>query len=110
MNPSDEQKIPPADELKAAAGPQSTVLPSPEPPKKKAGHGVRNALFLILLMIALGEAAYILREQLKSLGKPASNAGAVTSERKILYWQDPMHPQYTSTIVRPSGETVDSAS
>jgi membrane fusion protein, copper/silver efflux system len=95
MNPSDEQEALPEGGQEPVAQ-TKTDAPPPEPPKKKEGHGVRNSLFIILLIITLGEAAYIFREQLKGSVKPESQTGAATSERKILYWQDPMHPQYTS--------------
>ncbi len=48
--------------------------------------------FLVVLAIALGEAVVILRQ---GPLKPASAPG-VAGERKILYWQDPMHPAYKS--------------
>jgi hypothetical protein len=44
------------------------------------------------LVIALGEAVVIFRQGILE----PTPAPSVTGERKILYCQDPMHPQYTS--------------
>jgi RND family efflux transporter MFP subunit len=92
MNPqrSDEQKTLPA--ASQAGGPAS---PPPFPPRTKEGRGSWNVLLIILLVIALGEAAYIFRNRLPGPGKPAPNAAA-TGERKVLYWQCSMHPQIKS--------------
>jgi len=57
MNPSDEQRVP------------------PEHLKKGAGQVARNALFFMLLMIALGEAAYIFREQLERIWETRLRCG-----------------------------------
>lgn len=126
MNTNDEQRVPPADEQKAAAveqrvpqadeqkpaaanergtppsadqGPAADASvpgsPPPESPKKKAGHWGRNALFLMLLGTALGEAAYIFKGQIQGFWKPVSSTPS-TSERKILHWQCSMHPEVKS--------------
>jgi membrane fusion protein, copper/silver efflux system len=95
MNPSDEQRPLPEGGYEPAAQ-SNKEPPPPEPPRGKEGHRARNLLFLILLIVALGEGVYIFLEQLKGSGKSGSQTGTATSERKILYWQDPMHPQYTS--------------
>jgi RND family efflux transporter MFP subunit len=95
MNSSDEQRLPPADEQNNTAETSATVSPFPDPAKKKAGHWGRNALFLIVLGIALGEAAYIFKGQIQGLQKPVSTTPS-TSERKILYWQCSMHPEVKS--------------
>jgi RND family efflux transporter MFP subunit len=58
----------------------------------RRGHPV---LVLLLALVAVGEAAYIFRAPLIARLKPAAISPAPV-ERKILYWQDPMHPQYTS--------------
>ncbi len=88
--------IPAAGEQKAASDANVPVPPPPEPPKRQAGgHRLWSALSLLLLSIALGEAVYIYRGRLKTSEEPVP-AAAKTGERKILYWQDPMHPQYTS--------------
>ena len=47
---------------------------------------------LVLLAVALGEAVVIFRSGILA---PAPAPG-VTGEKKILYWQDPMHPAYKS--------------
>ena len=60
--------------------------------RAKRGHPF---LVLLLLVVAVGEAAYIFRAPLIALWKPATTSPA-PGERKILYWQDPMHPQYKS--------------
>ncbi len=96
MKPSDEQSVAPADKPEAVGNANLTGSPPPpESPKTKSGgYGFRNVLVLLLLAIALGEAVYIFKDRLRGLRKPASETSA--PERKILYWQDPMHPQYTS--------------
>ncbi len=52
-------------------------------------------LVLFLVLVAVGEAAYIFRAPLIARFKPAATSPA-PAERRVLYWQDPMHPQYTS--------------
>jgi RND family efflux transporter MFP subunit len=92
MNPQlpDEQKTLPA--ASQAGGPDS---PPPLPPRETTGRGPWNVLLIILLLIALGEAAYIFRNRLPGFGKPAPTT-ASTGERKILYWQCSMHPEVKS--------------
>ena len=63
----------------------------PERPVKR-GHPF---LVLLLLAVAVGEAVYIFRAPLIARFKPAATS-PVPAERRVLYWQDPMHPQYTS--------------
>jgi RND family efflux transporter MFP subunit len=92
MNPqlSDEQKT-----LLAASQAGGPAAPPPLPPRETRGHGPWNVLLIIVLLIALGEAAYIFRNRLPGLGKPTSDATS-TGERKILYWQCSMHPEVKS--------------
>ena len=52
-------------------------------------------LVLLLVLVAVGEAVYIFRAPLIARFKPAATSPA-PAERRVLYWQDPMHPQYTS--------------
>ena len=63
----------------------------PERPVKR-GHPF---LVLLLLAVAVGGAVYIFRAPLIARFKPAATSPA-PAERRVLYWQDPMHPQYTS--------------
>ncbi len=98
MNPSEEQGVSPGSgetgEKEAAARNSSTV-PPPKPPWRLPEFRIRNPLFLVVLVVALIEGAYILRERFRGPGQTATSTTAA-GERKILYWQDPMHPQYTS--------------
>ncbi len=64
------------------------------PPGKRAPRGHPFLVFLLLL-IAIGEAVYIFRVPLIARLRPAATSPA-PADRKILYWQDPMHPQYNS--------------
>jgi membrane fusion protein, copper/silver efflux system len=95
MNPSGEQGALPADGREPLAESKKQILP-PEPPGKKEGHRVRNLIFIILLIIALGETAYIFRGQLKGSGKSGSQAITETDKRKVLYYQCSMHPDVKS--------------
>ncbi len=95
MNPSEEQRSPVAGNSGAASGTNAAAPGTLEPRGTKPGGGFRTAVSVLLLFIALGEAVYILRDRLGSPGGSAP-AAAGTGERKILYWHDPMHPQYTS--------------
>ena len=74
---------------------------------RRTGHGWRNVALLLLLVVALAEAAYIFRTPLarvfrreptqgETVARSASVEPKAAGERKILYWQDPMHPQYRS--------------
>ncbi len=63
-------------------------------PEKRAQRG-HPFLVLLLIVVAAGEAIYIFRAPLLTSFKPAATPPA-PAERKVLYWQDPMHPQYTS--------------
>ncbi|HYK90861.1 MAG TPA: efflux RND transporter periplasmic adaptor subunit, partial [Acidobacteriota bacterium] len=71
-----------------------TAAPSraPQAPKSRSQRGWWIGGFLIILAIALGEAVIILRQ---GMLKPAP-APSAAGERKILFWQDPMHPAYKS--------------
>ncbi len=64
--------------------------PSPQTPRQHSKRGWRIAAFLVILAVALGEAVVIIRNGMLA---PAPSA---TGEKKILYWQDPMHPAYKS--------------
>ncbi len=66
--------------------------PASQHPKQRSRRGWRVAAFVVVLAIALGEAVIILRRETL---KPAP-APSAPGEKKILYWQDPMHPQYKS--------------
>jgi RND family efflux transporter MFP subunit len=72
--------------------------PAPEGKKPEAirrGLGCGWASLLIVFFIAAaGEAVYILRDR---IFRPAeSSSSPAPTARKVLYWQDPMHPQYKS--------------
>lgn len=64
------------------------------PPERRVKRG-HPFLVLLLLAVAVGEAVYIFRAPLIARFKPAATSPA-PAERRVLYWQDPMHPQYTS--------------
>jgi RND family efflux transporter MFP subunit len=85
-----------SDTIKPTSIPETPVTPvlppAPQAPKQGSKRGWWVVGFLILLAIALGEAVIILRQ---GIWKPASAPSAAT-ERKVLYWQDPMHPAYKS--------------
>ena len=88
---SDEQK--PAQD----GGNPAAHEPAPEGVKpavieRRLGCGWTLVL-IILFVAAAGEAVYIFRDRIFRPGKTAYSS---TGERKILYWQDPMHPQYKS--------------
>jgi membrane fusion protein, copper/silver efflux system len=75
--------------------PDLTGAESPPPPGSRKIAGRRNGIVILLLLVAAGEAAYILSGRLTTLPNPAP-ASMGASERKVLYWYDPMHPQYKS--------------
>ncbi len=76
-----------SDEIKS-----SQIPNTPQTAKQGATKGWRVAIFLVVLAIALGEAVVIVRQWLKApLAAPAAAGG-----RKVLFWQDPMHPAYKS--------------
>jgi len=85
-----------SDTIKPTSIPETPVTPVLPPthqaPKQGSKRGWWVVGFLILLGIALGEAVIILRQE---IWKPVS-APPPATERRILYWQDPMHPQYKS--------------
>lgn len=85
QKPTQDTRIP-ASQEPAPDGVRSVAV------KHKLGCGYILVL-IILFSAAAGEAVYILRDRIFRAGKSASS---VTAERKILYWQDPMHPRYTS--------------
>jgi RND family efflux transporter MFP subunit len=62
---------------------------------ERRGKGGHPLLLLLVFLVAVGEAAYIFRGPLIALFKPVWTSPA-PGERKILYWQDPMHPAYKS--------------
>jgi membrane fusion protein, copper/silver efflux system len=95
MNPSDEQEVHPGGAQEPVAQTKNET-PPPEPPKKEESHRVRNSLFIILLIVALCEAAYIFREQIKGSGKSESPAVTASDKRKVLYYQCSMHPEVKS--------------
>jgi RND family efflux transporter MFP subunit len=75
-----------------------------EPSAPIPAKGVRRSKVIALLVMAIGAAAaaYAHRDSLSWLWRP-EQAGAqavarpaAAKERKILYWHDPMHPQYRS--------------
>ncbi len=84
----DAQASPPS----PAAPDSVTPSPAPQASKQRLKLGWRVGAFLVVSALALGEAVVILRQ---GALKPAS-APSVPGERKILYWQDPMHPAYKS--------------
>ncbi len=59
--------------------------------------GWRRVAILSLLVVVLGGAIFF-RGRLEHIWQAALSTGGAESvgERKILYWQDPMHPQYKS--------------
>ncbi|MEW6127491.1 MAG: efflux RND transporter periplasmic adaptor subunit [Acidobacteriota bacterium] len=69
------------------------VQPSHPSSKRKA---VSRVIF-ILLILALVTVGYLQRDRLsKFFAASAGSASVPKPERKVLYWQDPMHPAYTS--------------
>ena len=90
---SDEKNVTPE-----GSTPPETA-PTPAGIKTKAGEERAKRghpfLVLLLLVVAVGEAAYIFRAPLASLWKPPATSPA-KPEKKVLYWEDPMHPQYRS--------------
>jgi RND family efflux transporter MFP subunit len=90
---SDEKNLTPEGEARTGTEPvPESATKGPE--KRHRGCGLMF-LMLVILAIAVGEAVYIFRDRIAAFSKPSATAPAST-ERKILYWQDPMHPQYKS--------------
>ncbi len=87
-----------SDEQKPTQDAGKPAIPEPAPEGVRLvvlrpGLGCGWTFVLIILFVAaVGEAVYIFRDRLFRPGKPPSSSG----ERRILYWQDPMHPQYKS--------------
>ncbi len=92
MNPEPSEV--PKTEGTAPEEAQQPVSAPPAPPRGSGGRRWLGFAVIILLAVVLGESAYILRERQKASDK--SPAMTAQNERKILCWQDPMHPQYTS--------------
>ncbi len=95
---SDESKPGQIPDKPEESSPSQTpaATPAPRPPSQTAKQGGKRgwriAIFLVVLTIALGEAVVIVRQWLQT---PVA-APAAAGERKILFWQDPMHPAYKS--------------
>jgi Cu(I)/Ag(I) efflux system membrane fusion protein len=88
-----------SDEQKPTQDAGNPAIPEPAPAvapplvvKHRLGCGW-TFVVVILFLAATGEAVYIFRDRLFQPEKAASSSAG---ERKILYWQDPMHPQYKS--------------
>ena len=53
----------------------------------------------LIVLLPLGGALVLFRDQIPELWRPpatSASAGKTPGEKKILYWHDPMHPQYKS--------------
>jgi RND family efflux transporter MFP subunit len=90
---SDEKELAPKGEAGTGAE-RAPAGASKKLEKRPRGCGLMF-LTLAFLAIALGEGVYIFRERIAAVSRP-SPAAPAAQERKILYWHDPMHPQYRS--------------
>lgn len=88
---------------------QGTAAPAPaesEPSGAAPGNGKRwRWAIAAVVAVALVATGYVKRDSLIQLVSAGSNDSAITGDRsgstakpelKVLYWQDPMHPAYTS--------------
>ncbi len=74
---------------------EPVVEPSNSNLKKKR---VFSRLIWILLLLTLVGVGFLQRERLLKFfsATDSTRSSVSTAERKVLYWQDPMHPAYTS--------------
>jgi Cu(I)/Ag(I) efflux system membrane fusion protein len=99
----------PMDEQNKAPEPNPGTKNAPETPAaaRKGRRGRRKALLLTLAALVVAAAAFAFRDRIRSVWEAATapaqgqtghgaHRPAASGERKILYWQDPMHPQYRS--------------
>jgi membrane fusion protein, copper/silver efflux system len=67
-------------------------LNSPSTKNRRIAQGI--SILVLLIFVAVG---YMQRERLlKFFSASDTNRSSIKTERKVLYWQDPMHPAYTS--------------
>ena len=82
-----------SDEKDSTPGTSQPPAVDGQGPRQRTGRGWWIAGFLIAAAIAAGEAVILFRQ---GAFAPTPPPAAVSPARKILYWQDPMHPAYKS--------------
>jgi membrane fusion protein, copper/silver efflux system len=89
---------PPDDSRTAAAEPQAAQgeIAVPAEAQQRSNQRGVGRWFGWLLLLGLVSVGYVNRAYLLRFVTGKSGETARVAERKILYWQDPMHPAYTS--------------
>ncbi len=90
---SDETTPSPVPDRPEKVSPSAPGMPVPSPDSQEPGHRPRKlwvAGFVLVAALAAIEAVVIVRQAVRTPATTPATAG------RILYWQDPMHPQYKS--------------